>query len=102
MVATVVDGAFFAPSSNGIPIPDGTSFNATIPKLLTGDEFVHALEVTETVVEAAATTIVTTQIIIYLVMAFSLKSMWNLMNVIQVLAYMRFYTSWPAFMMEIF
>ena len=28
--------------------------------------------------------------------------MWNLMNVIQVLAYMRFYTSWPAIMMEIF
>ena len=35
-------------------------------------------------------------------MAVSLKSMWNLMNVIQVLAYMRFFSHWPAFMMEIF
>ena len=60
------------------------------------------LEVTEIVVEAATSTIVTTQILITLVMAFSLKSMWNLMNVIQVLAYMRFFTNWPASMMEIF
>ena len=33
--------------------------------------------------------------------ALSLKSMWNLMNVIQVLAYLRFFTSWPALMMEV-
>ena len=28
--------------------------------------------------------------------------MWNLLNVAQVLAYMRFYVNWPAFMNEIF
>ena len=60
------------------------------------------LERTETVVDVAASTIVTTQILITLVLALSLKSMWNLMNVIQVLAYLRFMTNWPAFMMEIF
>ena len=26
----------------------------------------------------------------------SLKSMWNLMNVIQVIAYLRLFTNWPA------
>ena len=39
-----------------------------------------------------------TQVIITLIIAVSLKSMWNLLNVIQVLAYMRFYAKWPAFM----
>ena len=28
--------------------------------------------------------------------------MWNLLNVMQILAYMRFYSKWPAFMMSIF
>ena len=69
-------------SNNGLPIPNGTNFNATIPKLLTSEEVIHALEITGNVLEAAAPTIVTTQILITLVMAFSLKSMWNLMNVI--------------------
>ena len=37
-----------------------------------------------------------------MVLALSLKSMWNLMNVIQVLAYVRFFSGWPAMMMEVF
>ena len=28
--------------------------------------------------------------------------MWNLMNVVQVLAYIRFFSGWPAVMLEIF
>ena len=28
--------------------------------------------------------------------------MWNLMNVVQVLAYMRYYTNWPALMLLIY
>ena len=43
-----------------------------------------------------------TQIIVTVILAASLKSMWNLLNVMQVLAYMRFYSKWPAFMMSIF
>ena len=31
----------------------------------------------------------------------SLQSMWNLLNVVQVLAFMRFYTRWPALMTSI-
>lgn len=27
--------------------------------------------------------------------------MWNLYNVIQILAYIRFFTGWPAFMLEL-
>ena len=38
------------------------------------------------------------QIAITVPIALSLKSMWNFMNVIQVLAYLRFYSNWPAFL----
>jgi len=65
-------------------------------------DFGTTMEATETVVSNAANTVVVAQIIITLVLALSLKSMWNLMNVIQVLAYVRFFTGWPAFLLEIF
>jgi len=65
-------------------------------------QFAATMESTEAAVTNAANTVVVFQIIITLVLALSLKSMWNLMNVIQVLAYVRFFTGWPAFMLEIF
>ena len=37
-----------------------------------------------------------------MILALSLKSMWNLMNVIQVLSYVRFFSGWPALMLEVF
>ena len=42
------------------------------------------------------------ELAIFLLLGISLKSLWNLLNVIQVLSYMRFYTNWPAWMREIF
>ena len=31
-----------------------------------------------------------------LLLALSLKSMWNLLNVMQVVTYMRYFAAWPA------
>ena len=39
---------------------------------------------------------------ILVLLGISLKSLWNLLNVMQVLSYMRFYADWPVFLMEIF
>ena len=39
----------------------------------------------------------TGQLITTIVLSVSLKSMWNLLNVMQVLAYVRNFTVWPAF-----
>ena len=65
-------------------------------------DFASAMETTEKAVTNAANTLVVFQLVITIVLALSLKSMWNLMNVIQVLAYVRFFTGWPAFMLKIF
>lgn len=46
--------------------------------------------------ENTAQTLMTGQLIMTLVLSVSLKSMWNLLNVMQVLAYLRSFTSWPA------
>ena len=57
---------------------------------------------TQTTVKTATNTFMAAQVALTLVVALSLKSMWNLMNVVQVLAYVRFFSDWPAFMVEIF
>ena len=46
--------------------------------------------------EAAASTAGLSQIVISIVMAVSLKAMWNLMNVMQVFAYLRHMGTYPA------
>ena len=70
--------------------------------MLPGKEVVAVLETTKKSVENATNTVVVAQLIITILLALSLKSMWNLMNVIQVLAYVRFFSGWPALMLEVF
>ena len=50
--------------------------------MLPGKGAVQALETTKESIEKAANTVVVAQIIITVLLALSLKSMWNLMNVI--------------------
>ena len=102
MIATIIDGAFFSSSENGLPILPGTIIEQVLPKMFASKEFGTTMETTEETVNVAANTLIVVQIIITLVLAASLKSMWNLMNVIQVLAYIRFYSGWPAFLLKIF
>ena len=57
---------------------------------------------TQQAITSTANTVMAAQLAITIFLALSLKSMWNLMNVIQVLAYIRFFSGWPAIMMEVF
>ena len=70
--------------------------------MLPGKETVQALQTTKEGIENTANTVVVAQIAITVILALSLKSMWNLMNVIQVLSYVRFFSGWPALMLEVF
>ena len=67
-----------------------------IPKLFTEENFEKVVDEIHEVVNSAASSIVASNIVMTLILAISLKSMWNLLNVIQVLAYMRFFAPWPA------
>ena len=70
--------------------------------MLADEQIEEILEIAQTAVERGAQTIIITQLIITAILAVSLKSMWNLMNVIQVLAYVRFFSGWPAIILEVF
>ena len=101
MVVTVADASFFASADSGLAIQEGTTITRVLPKMLPGEEFGAIMDTTKGSVESVGQTLVATQILVTLFIAVSLKSLWNLMTVAQVLAYMRFYTAWPAFMMLI-
>ena len=81
MVATIINGEFFSSNENGLSMAPGTEIQQLLPKMIDA-ESIKTLEVTKTSVESAANTMVVAQIVITLVLAVSLKSMWNLMNVI--------------------
>ena len=98
VIGTIVNESFFASQNSGMGIKKGTPIEILLPKLLSNDEFGAAGEA----IEAASRTIVITQICVTVVMAVSLKQMWNFMNVVQVLAYIRFFAAWPAFMILVF
>ena len=67
-----------------------------MPKLIPGEEYEAAMETAKSSVENTANTLMTGQLIMTLVLSVSLKQMWNLFNVMQVLAYTRNFTQWPA------
>ena len=49
-----------------------------------------------TTVEVITETSFASQIVVTILIGISLKAMWNLMNVMQILAYLRFLSNWPA------
>ena len=57
---------------------------------------------TQQTITSTTNTVIAVQLTITILLALSLKSMWNLMNVIQVVAYIRFFSGWPAIMLEVF
>ena len=73
-----------------------------LPQMLGDSNIQEVLSETKHVVQTGGQSIILAEIIVLLLLGISLKSLWNLLNVIQVLSYMRFYTNWPIFMREIF
>ena len=48
------------------------------------------------VIDSTAALLVYSNVAFTLILAVSLKAMWNMFNVMQVLAYLREFTPWPA------
>ena len=67
-----------------------------LPKLLPGEEFEATLNTSEESIEGSANTLMVGQIIATLALSVSLKQMWNLLNVMQVLAYFKHFSKFPA------
>lgn len=67
-----------------------------LPKLKTDDGIDSVVESVDNKINQAAQAIVVGNIVLTIFLVLSLKSMWNLLNVMQVLVYMRYFTNWPA------
>ena len=92
LVATILDETFFCSGDKPTTIKAGTELKTILPRLLPGEEFATALQTTESTADSTAQAFLGTQLFLTLVLSVSLKQMWNLLNVMQVLAYSRNFT----------
>ena len=70
----------------------------TLPRLFSNDELEKVAEEVYTVIDDTAKAFILSNLFVTIALTISVKSMWNLLNVMQVLTFMRFFTSWPAIM----
>ena len=96
MVATMVNPSIFCGEGNAKAIKVGTQIRKVLPKQLPDETTAQVLDAAGESFKGATTTALVVQIAITLVVSASLKSMWNLMNVIQVLCYLRFFALWSG------
>lgn len=91
----VVDNHFFCSQEGPRCIEKGTIITFELPKMLSGS-FAVALEYSETAVTASTNSIVLTNVLVTIALSISLKRLWNLLNVLQVLVFTRNFCAWPA------
>lgn len=101
VVGTILDESFFCSEGQPMTIEAGTEIKTVLPRLNPGEEFEGTMEATKSTIESSASTFMTGQLIMTLVLSVSLKQMWNLFNVMQVLAYTREFTRWPALVQSV-
>ena len=97
---TFLDEIFFSRTDQPIGISPGEVIEMELRPLLT-DEEIEALDATKEVIDKTAQTLVLTQALMTILISISLKSMWNLVNVLQVLVFTRTFTPWPTFINDI-
>lgn len=78
IVGTILDESFFASEDEPTTVSVGTKIMTTLPRLLPGEAIEAVLATTEKLTESAASSFMTGQLILTLVLSVSLKQMWNL------------------------
>ena len=96
MVIKFAEPDLFVSKKTGKTLSPDISITSLIPKQFYSEASYTLAVVAATTVQAAANTAFLSQIFVTLCLAVSLKAMWNLMHVMQVLAYFRLLIHWPA------
>ena len=73
-------------------IAEGTTFELSLPRMANDEGFEAEIEVIEYSIDRTTNTVVLSQLVLTLVLSVSLKHMWHLLCVMQVLALLRNYT----------
>ena len=61
---------------------------------------IDLLSFTESTIETTTQTLLTWQILVTIILSVSLKAMWNLLHVMQILTFSKNFTEWPALATE--
>ena len=96
IIGTVLDDEFFSSSTSSAGIVKGSKVKTVLPKMLPGEDAVEVLATTEEATSNTTQGLMTSQIIVTLILSVSLKQMWNLFCVMQVLGYIQNFAPWPA------
>ena len=101
LVGEVMDPTFFSRLDDSTEIKKGTQIELWIPKQLSGDELEQFATDFHDGVNSIAQALVFSNLVFTIILAVSLKAMWNFHNVMQVLAYLKFFTDWPVIVDQI-
>ena len=72
-----------------------------MPRMIPTEDIQEFLASAASSIERTTQTLMTGQLVITILLSVSLKQLWNLLNVMQVLAVTREFTQWPATIEEI-
>lgn len=101
LVATIEDEEFFCSNDSPQAIPEGTTIETKLPQLLPGENYEAAMNVAQSSIEGTTQTMMAGQVIITIFLSVSLKQLWNLFNVLQLLSILKNFTKWPALVQEV-
>ena len=91
-----VEAELFTSKETGKSLPPETEIEFTIPKQFPSDSAYQLAVVTGSTVAVAANLSFMSQFGVTICLAVSLKAMWNLMHVMQVMAFLRLLVDMPA------
>ena len=91
-----VEPELFTSKETGKTLPPKSVITYAIPKQFPSEASYKIAVLAGSTVQAAANTAFLSQFGVTICLAVSLKAMWNLMHVMQVMAYLRLIVSWPA------
>lgn len=96
LVAEIKNESFFSNLDDPAAIEEGTQVKRVIPRQLLGDKFEEIAITIHDSLQETAGFLVVGNVFLTIFIALSLKSMWHLLNVMQIVSFMRYFTAWPA------
>ena len=86
----------FSSANSGLTIEDGKDILLTLPRHFPDEDTFMQVEIVSDAIVKVSESAFWSSLVIAILISISLKVMWNIMNVMQVLAYTRLFSLWPA------
>lgn len=91
-----IEPKLFSSKTSGLSIEDGKYVFVQLPQHFPDEETFIQVEIISDAIVKVSESAFWSSLLIAVLISLSLKVMWNIMNVMQVLAYTRLFSLWPA------